>query len=148
MKRVSDPAELLPAFRVGVAQLLERMRAAGHEPVLHETYRSPERAAALIEQGRSKIAKGALSMHTLRIAADIICARHQWSCGKEGCDFYTRLGSAAEHLGMTWGGRFPARDLVHVQAIPVAVQQRARRSTPAELERLVAAHLSAKQGSR
>lgn len=141
MTRVYDLAELLPPFRRAVYVLLERLHAAGHEPVLHETYRTPERAAALIAKGRSKVAPGALSMHCLRLAADLICERHQWDCGKAGCDFYQRLGLEAERLGMTWGGRWERRDLVHVQAIPVAVQARARRATLPELEELLAEYL-------
>jgi hypothetical protein len=141
MKRIADPAELLPPFRRAVEQLFVAMRAAGHEPVLHETYRTPERAARLVLEGRSKLTPGMPSMHTLRIAADVICARHQWGCGKHSCDFYQRLGAAAERLGMTWGGRFAARDLVHVQAVPVGAQQQARRSQQAELEELVAEYL-------
>lgn len=137
MKRVSDPAELLPPFRRAVEVLLERMRASGHKPVLHETYRSPERAAQLAKEGRGQ----ANSLHTWRIAADLICERHEWSCGKHKCDFYQRLGVEAERLGMTWGGRWERRDLVHVQAIPVAVQQRARRAPVPELEELVGEYL-------
>ena len=139
MKLCGDLAELAPPFRAAVEQLLERLRAAGYEPVVHETYRSPERAAALAEGG-SGIAQ---SMHCLRIAADVTCARHGYDCGKHGCDFYQRLGAAAELLGMTWGGRWPKRDLVHVQGVPLVAQNQARRSTPAEIDLLVAEYLHA-----
>lgn len=135
--RISDPAELALPFRMAVEELLERLRAAGYHPVLHETYRTPERAAALAEGG-SGIAQ---SMHCLRIAADVICSRHAYDCGKHGCDFYQRLGAAAERLGMTWGGRWPKRDLVHVQGVPLVAQNEARRSTPAEIERLCGDYL-------
>lgn len=137
MKLCSDLAELSPAFRAAVEHLLAQLRAAGYEPVLHETYRTPERAAALAEGG-SGIAQ---SMHCLRIAADVVCARHGYDCGKHGCDFYQRLGATAERLGMTWGGRWPKRDFVHVQAVPLAVQHQARRSTPAEVDQLAAEYL-------
>lgn len=137
VNRVSDPAELLPPFRRAVEMLLERMRASGHAPALNETYRTPERAAMLAEAGRGQ----ANSLHTWRVAADLICERHQWDCGKHGCDFYSRLGLEAERLGMTWGGRWERRDLVHVQGIPVAVQQSARRATLPELEELLGEYL-------
>lgn len=139
MSRESSAQELSPVFRAAVVKLLGKLRAAGYAPVLHETYRSPERAAALAKKGTGI----ALSMHTLRIAADIICAKHEWSCGKHGCDFYQRLGEAAEGMGLTWGGRFKNRDLVHVQGVPVAMQQRARRASLHELEELVLRQLSA-----
>lgn len=133
----ADPAALSPPFRAAVERLLEQLRAAGYAPVLHETYRTPERAVLLAEAGPGI----AQSMHCLRIAADAICARHGYDCGKHGCDFYQALGATAERLGMTWGGRWPKQDLVHVQAIPIAVQNQARRSTPAEVDQLAAEYL-------
>lgn len=133
----ADLAALSPAFRAGVERLLEQLRFAGYEPVVHETYRTPERAAMLAVGGTGI----ALSMHCLRIAADVICARHAYNCGRVNCDFYQRLGSTAERLGMTWGGRFERRDLDHVQGVPVAAQHAARRATPLELEQLVAEYV-------
>lgn len=137
MTRIYAIDELLPPFQRPYRTLVDRLIMAGHQPVLHESYRSPERAAALAAAGKGI----ALSMHTLRIAADTICARHQYDCGKHGCDFYQRMGLEAERLGMTWGGRWEKRDLVHVQGIPVAVQARARAATLPELEELLAEYL-------
>lgn len=139
MSRISDPAELLPPFRRVHGVLVARMEAVGHRLVTIETYRSPERAAMLAAKGTGI----ALSMHTLRLAADDACERHMYDCGKHGCDFYQRLGVEAERLGMTWGGRFERRDLVHLQAIPVAAQAQARRSTLPELEELLTEYLRA-----
>lgn len=136
-RRIDDPATLQPAFRAAVVSLLERLRSEGHEPVLHETYRSPARAAELSKKGTGI----ALSMHTLGVAADVICARHRWSCREHGCGFYDALGAAAESLGMTWGGRWRKRDYPHVQGIPVAVQARARRSTSSQVAELLTEYL-------
>lgn len=148
MKRVNDPAELLPAFRDVVEQLLERMRREGYKPVLHETYRTPERSKQLVASGTSRVA--GLSMHCYRIAADVICGVHQWSCEEKGCGYYRRLGIEAARLGLTWGGNWDGdgitreqreHDLPHVQAVPLAVQQRVRRSTLPDLEELVSEYL-------
>ena len=117
-KRWDDPGLLLPEFRSRVELLLNRLTAAGFEPVLFETYRSPERAAALAKRGTGI----ALSMHCLAAAADIICRRHKWDCGKNDCQFYEQLGKHAEHVGIYWGGLWKTRDLPHVQAIPVNKQ--------------------------
>jgi hypothetical protein len=148
VKRISDPTELLPPFRRAVEQLFTAMRAAGHEPVLHETYRSPERSKALVAAGTSRVV--GLSMHCFRIAADVICAKHQWSCEEHGCAFYRQLGLHAARLGLTWGGDWDGdgvtreqreHDLPHVQGVPMALQQRVRRSSVADLEELLGEYL-------
>lgn len=150
MKRYSDPAELLPPFRRAVETLLERMRARGFAPRLHETYRSPARSQELVAKGTSRAA--GLSMHCYRIAADVICAQHLWDCETKGCTYYTRLGYEAQLLGLTWGGNWDGdsvtreqreHDLPHVQAVPIAVQQRVRRATLPDLEELLAEYLRA-----
>ncbi|HYC44490.1 MAG TPA: M15 family metallopeptidase [Burkholderiales bacterium] len=150
MKRVSDPAELLPPFRRAVEQLLERMRARGFSPTLHETYRTPERSKALVKAGTSRV--HGLSMHCYRIAADVICGAHGWDCEKNGCTFYTRLGFEASRLGLTWGGNWDGdgvtreqreHDLPHVQGVPLAVQNRVRQAPVADLEELLSEYLRA-----
>lgn len=150
MKRIADPTELLPPFRRAVEQLLTALRAVGHVPELFETYRTPERSRALVSQGVSR-AHG-LSMHCYRIAADVICAKHEWSCEEHGCTYYRQLGLHAARLGFTWGGNWDGdgipreqreHDLPHVQAVPLALQQRVRRSSVADLEELVAEYLGA-----
>lgn len=150
MTRYSDPAELLPRMRRTVALLEQRVLAAGHESVLHETYRSPERSQALVVQGVSR-AQG-LSMHCFRIAADLPCKRHMWSCEKVGCSYYTVLGQEASKLGLTWGGNWDGdnvpreqreHDLPHVQGVPLAVQNLVRRATLPQLEEMLAEYLRA-----
>jgi hypothetical protein len=136
ISRISALEELLPSFREALVGLLLSLRRDGYAPLVHETYRTPERAALLIEQGRSRIRPGQASMHTLRIAADVLCGVHLWDC-PSSCDFYARLGSRAGLRGMTWGGRFRARDLVHVQGVPVAVQRAARLASSEELDAMV-----------
>jgi hypothetical protein len=148
VKRVSGLDELLPPFRHVLVTLLERLHAAGHKPRVHETYRSPERSKALVAQGVSRV--NGLSMHCYRIAADVICGQHGWECEAKGCAYYTRLGYEAQRLGLTWGGNWDGdtvtreqreHDLPHVQAVPMAVQARARRAPVVELEELLAEYL-------
>lgn len=120
-------SKLAPSFRVKVEQLLERMRRDGWHPLVWETYRSPERAAEL---ATDKL-KGA-SMHTLGLAVDIVDESKLWGATAPGRDFFDALGEHAEALGLTWGGRFlnddgtEGRDPPHVQAIPLAQQNRYR----------------------
>jgi hypothetical protein len=145
----SDPETLVTAFRQRVEALLERLQALGHAPRLHETFRTPARAAQLVREGKSK-SLGGKSMHCYGVAADIICANHRWSCATHGCGFYAALGREARALGLTWGGDWdsdPAtkngfNDLPHVQAVPLELQDDIRDAdTALERETIVAAAL-------
>ena len=146
MKRTADPAELLSPVRERVERLLAWLREDGYEPVLHETYRTPERSAELVAAGKSQV-KGGPSMHCYRIAADIICARHQWGCANHGCDFFDRLHSKALGLGFTRVRLTEPRtgrtywDGPHIQAVPVALQSRVRNAKPEEIEQLAREYL-------
>lgn len=147
MKRVADPTELLPPVRERVERLMAWLREDGYEPVLHETYRTPQRAAQLAGSGNGTAIPD--SMHCYRIAADIICARHKWGCKNHRCAFFDVLHAKALALGFTrvrltepktgrkyWDGP-------HVQAVPVAVQNRVRRAKPEEIEQLAREYLRA-----
>jgi len=132
-----DLDRLAPTFRAELEGTLRDVREAGFSPLLWETIRSPERARWLKERGRSKA--GERSMHVLGIAADVICEEHHWGCPR-GCGFYDALQTAAERRGLT-SGRSWGWDSPHVQAIPVAMQDRAREcTTTAELEELIREH--------
>lgn len=123
MKIVSDLDRLDPVFRERVAEILRRMRLDGHDPKVHETYRSPARAAmlALVGRGTRK------SMHCYGIAADIISESRKWS---PPAAFWMALGHHAGELGLTWGGTWRKRDLPHVQAVPIEDQAYIRTATP------------------
>jgi hypothetical protein len=140
-KRCDEINLLLSPFRERVTALLGRMTALGFSPVLWETYRSPERAAMLVVQGKSH-ARGGKSMHCYGIAADFICGEHKWSCDerdehgkrKYTCDFFHALGDQARHCGLTWGGDWDSNPLTpqgfddrpHVQAVALEQQDAIR----------------------
>lgn len=154
MKLVNDLAELSAPFRAAVEQLLEQLRAAGYEPLVFETYRTPERARWLVAQGKSR-AKDGQSMHCYRVAADIICAKHYWACEGCGCDYYTQLGIEAAKLGLTWGGDWDGdgvtreqheHDLPHVQGVPTSAQDAVRHAATLEIDHIVAHYLRTASG--
>ncbi len=51
-QRWDDPAMLSPAFRARVDMVMRRLTALDLDPVLHETFRSKERAAMLVKDGK------------------------------------------------------------------------------------------------
>jgi hypothetical protein len=121
-----DTTSLVPAFASRVKVLFNRMRARGYDPMLWEAYRTPERAIKLAEDG-----KGIQnSMHIYGAAVDIIDAKKKWSDPM----FFKVLGEEAERLGLYWGGRFSDYDGPHIQAIPIAAQQRFTHMTPSDRE--------------
>lgn len=139
-KRWSDPNMLLAPFRDAVADLVQALKDAGHDPRVFETYRSRERAQTLVKRGKSK-ARGGLSMHCYGVACDIICKRHLWSCHEHDCDYYQQLGRLAEEHGMLWGGNWDGddipreireHDLPHVQGVPLDKQDEIRNATSNE----------------
>jgi hypothetical protein len=117
---IRDLDLLAPAFRAKVLDLVARMIASGWDPIVHETWRSPERAAMLAASGRG-IAK---SMHCYSLAVDIISASKRWSAPFA---FWRDLRDHAEALGLVSGARFSRRDLPHVQGVPIAKQALVRR---------------------
>ena len=120
-----DPPLLLPGFAAKVESLFARMRAQGHDPMLWEGYRSPERAQKLSDKGTGI----KMSMHCLGAAVDIVDEDDMWKATPE---FWDCLGDEAEALGLTVlyrNGR--RRDRPHVQAIPVKDQSRFRGMTEA-----------------
>lgn len=141
-QRWDDLDALMIPFRERIVALLGRLTALGLHPLLWETYRSPERAAQLVAQGKSH-AKGGLSMHCYGIAADVICRDHHWECHAHGCDFFQALGEQAKRCGLTWGGDWASlHDLPHVQGVPVEMQERIRHAaSQAERESILVAGL-------
>lgn len=112
---VRDVAELVPAFRERVLDLVAMMRASGHDPWIFETYRSPERARALADRGTGVVG----SMHSYGCAVDVISSSKEWGAPFA---FWRDLRDHAEALGLVSGARWRRRDLPHVQAIPVGRQ--------------------------
>jgi len=126
-----DPGLLLPAFAAKIDTLFQRLRDQGHDPLLWEAYRSPERAQQLSDRG----AGVKRSMHCLGAAVDIVHAEDYWSAGR---DFWDAIGEEALSLGLVWGGTWRRRDFPHVQAVAVRDQARFRRMSEDERKVFVA----------
>lgn len=122
-----DVDELRPDFRAKLAALLdvldadEDLATLGLSPFVLETYRTPERQAALFAQGRTTpgriVTNATHSRHTDRTAADVglvdATGGVMWSAPSSA---WGRIGAAAASVGLTWGGNWPAlRDTPHVQ---------------------------------
>lgn len=128
--RETDLNLLDPTFRERVVGLLQDMRYAGHEPIVWETYRSPERAKLLASVGVGVVN----SMHCYGLAVDIVDQHVHWSASKK---FWSDQGRLAEARGLTWGGRFSRVDKPHVQAVPVRLQAKIRRASPTRIAEIV-----------
>lgn len=116
-----DPRLLLPTFARKLDILFRELRAAGWDPLLHEGFRTPERAALLAAQGVGKVD----SLHPFGAAADIISARYLWSNPK----FFQAMAARARPLGLTAGLDFSQPDPDHIQAIPYARENAFRKLT-------------------
>lgn len=117
-ERWDDPSTLLEPFRERIIALMGRLKALGHDPILWEAYRSPERAAMLARKGTGI----KMSIHCVGAAADIICKTHKWDCQKLGCDFYETYMEQAERCGLYHGGRWKRKDWPHCQGCPATVK--------------------------
>lgn len=124
-----DPYLLIPSFAERLQDLFNLMRAAGHDPVFSEGYRTGERAQLLNERGTGVPD----SMHEYGAAADIDSEKY----GTGNAQFYIALGQNAQMLGLTWGGTFKRIDSRHVQAIPVQDQRVLRNLATNELDSFV-----------
>ncbi len=116
-----DWKRLNPDFSQVVLKLFTRMEERGYRMQLLEGYRSPERQDMLAEKGPSVTnARAYQSKHQYGLATDlaflrngnlVISERDPWAAAG-----YKALGEEAEHLGLTWGGRWAMRDLGHVES--------------------------------
>lgn len=121
-----DPGRLLPGFAANVDRLFHALREDGHDAILWEGYRSPERALKLFHRGTG--IKN--SIHCYGGAVDILDAEGMWTASRS---FWDAIGDEAEALGLTVLYRNGRRvDRPHVQAIPVREQRAFRRMTDAE----------------
>ena len=126
-----DPLMLLHPFAVKVDVLFQRLRKQGHDPILFEGYRTPERAQKLSDKGTGI----KLSTHCLGAAVDILDADGMWSASP---DFWDAIGDEAESLGMYVLYRNgKRRDRPHVQAVAVRDQNKFRAMTEDERKEFV-----------
>jgi hypothetical protein len=104
-----------PEFRARLEAALDDARAAGIDPAVLETWRSPQRQRWLWSQGRvepflkaPKRTWARRSRHQDGLAADVApraAGRVDWS----RTDLFDRWGRIAEARGLVWGGRFRDR---------------------------------------
>lgn len=137
--RCDDLDELIPAFRERVIAVVVELEGQGFDPLVWETYRSPERVAVLVKRGVGS----RRSFHMYRLAADIVSRSKQWSPEPA---FWRALEAAAEHHGLTHGAGKTRVDLPHIQALPhdrYSLVARIGRSDPYQLERMVTTYLDA-----
>lgn len=126
----TDLNKLDPSFRAKLEELLRRLNKQNHDAILHEGWRSFERAAELDKTGVGK----ARSMHCYGLAADVISKSKKWDAPSE---FWLALGATARILGMIWGGDWKKRDKDHVQAVRVSDQPFVRNSSQDRVAALV-----------
>lgn len=115
-----DWRRLDAGFSQVILKLFAKLEQRGYPMALLEGYRSPERQEMLADKGPSVTnARAYQSKHQYGLAADIapirngklvISERDPWAASA-----YQALGEEAEALGLTWGGRWPLRDLGHVE---------------------------------
>lgn len=120
--RDADIAHVHPAFGPVVLAIVGELTARGFDPVVYETWRSPERQAQLKAAGRSQLAYS-LHQHTeggqpAALAVDIISRGSGWGSSA----FFDALADVAEAHGAVSGHRWRWRDSAHVQAVPVSAQ--------------------------
>lgn len=110
-----------PGFVQAVLQVFQVMKVKhGYDMALLEGWRSPQRQAMLAARGPTVTRAGPWqSYHQWGLAADcafmregrlVISERDPWA--RQG---YALLGQVAEHMGLTWGGRWQMADLGHIE---------------------------------
>lgn len=119
---------LNPIFAAKIRTLMARMERRGFDPMIWETGRTQERAVELAERGTGIVG----SMHIYGLAVDIVSADELWGAS---APFWAALQGEAINLGLTSGAAFGDRD--HIQALPTKFDADVRRSTPAQIARLV-----------
>lgn len=119
-----DSALLDPVLRDRVAAMLLDLEGDGYDPRVFEGARTQQRQAWLYGSSRPSFAvygrTGPKLTGTLTAsnhgayparAVDVISRSRGW----EWPEFYVALGAAAKRQGLTWGGDWAWRDLVHVE---------------------------------
>ncbi len=116
---------LAPVFRTRLNELLERMTAKGHDPIISESLRSNARQrylygfGRLYDDGRGIVTHsmdGDETWHHFGLAVDIISRSQEWDAPPR---FWNDLGANAVALGLSWGGNWTSfKDKPHVQFGP------------------------------
>lgn len=119
---------LNPLFAARIRTLMGRMERRGFDPMIWETGRSRERAEDLAERGTGIED----SMHIYGLAVDIVSASALWGAPQP---FWRALCEEANYLKLTCGADFGDHD--HIQALPTRYDPIVRRSTPAEIRKLL-----------
>jgi hypothetical protein len=116
----NSPSLLAPRFRDAVQRMFVELRKAGFDPIIAESYRTPERQAYLFgfgrqyDDGRGVVTKAPncdLSWHCFGLAVDVISAKDGW----DNPSFFRALKAAAKDEGLMAGATFSRPDLPHVQ---------------------------------
>lgn len=118
----TDLEPLAPLFRAKVEELLARMRAKGHDPIIAESLRSNARQlylygfGRLYDDGRGVVTHsrdGDETWHHFGLAVDIISESQEWDAPPR---FWSDLGANAVALALSWGGGWTTfKDRPHVQ---------------------------------
>ena len=113
--------QLAPGFVTKLDAFLADMANRGHQTVIAETFRTPERQEWLYGFGReyddgrgivTRAESAGTSYHGYGLAADCVDALKAWDASDE---YWAVFGDAAEAAGLTWGGRWTHPDKPHVQ---------------------------------
>ncbi len=139
--RCDDLAELIPAFRERVIEVVVELEGLGFDPLVWETWRSPERVKLLVARGTGS----RKSFHPLRCAVDIISRSKMWSPGPA---FWAAYERACERHGLTHGAGRTRVDLPHSQALPHDRYGMLLRLDEHQRERVVTRYLGAFEAGR
>jgi hypothetical protein len=119
---VADIARLYPPFRsrvMGAVALANRESSGKFEEfagwVVFETWRSRERQLELFRMKRTPLRTP--KRHGKGLAADVVWRDRRGLPRWDGPDaMWQRLGHAARVFDLVWGGDWPSRDRVHIEA--------------------------------
>lgn len=118
-----DLSKIAPKFKEKIEQLLEKMRALGHDAIVFEAWRSDERATFLYGFGReyddgrgvvTKAPNARKTYHRFGLAVDIISASKEWNAPEQ---FWEDLRREATALGLRSGDDWD-RDGIAVEDDP------------------------------
>ncbi len=122
--RISDPALLEPTTRRLVQDIIADAKAHGIKLMIFETYRSPQRQAALYDQGATKLKK--VGVHHYGLACDLVKDINGQPSWKGD---FSLLGHLAHEHELIWGGdwgnpnaKHSFVDEVHVQRCTIGKQ--------------------------
>ncbi len=118
--QIRDTQLLEPITRAAVAAVVAEAAAMGIALQVTETFRSQARQAQLFARRATQLEK--VGVHHYGLACDfarIEDGKADWNAAD-----WTFLGPLAAKHGLVWGGDWSLRDLVHVQRVAVADQNK------------------------